>query len=573
MNSSGQFNYFFRKSPLFRTLCFFAAITFILLSSWFIGYKLKRIPSIVNVNPPIGSPGDIVIITGKNFGGTRGPGYVEFGGSRLTASSYISWKDTEIKVVLPANVQDGLVVVGTDTARSKPSFFANERDIPVAVPPNPQTSLPVITSLSGDTLRTGDLLVISGSNFGNTHDSAGVYFAAVRDDTSNPATTALPVSNTSFTDLRANHISASRTDFDYEYWSDTEIRVRIPDGAASGMMYVETPKGKSSLQKITIESKTGGKKFLTRRTYLLQLAADITDVASDKSAAIKMYFPRPALLSSQPLVDMTECIPEPAIADYQNTVIHQLQTGKSMIPSKKQFSENFVVSVYEINTTVKQELVTSYANMNTMLYTAAIRADKCVPSGNSEIIGLAKKIIGKETNPYKKAKLIYDYMLDNYSLRTVKSDSSPVLDLIKKKEGDAYDFAVVYTALLRASGIPALPDSGVLVDRDLKTKDHWWSEFYICGVGWIPVDPALGAGLSYKSWTETENAREYYFGNLDSQHITFSRGWKEIKPGAGNSKIVQRPRSYALQSVWEEASRDTLRYSSFWADPVVLGIY
>jgi transglutaminase-like putative cysteine protease len=573
VNFSGQFNYFFRRSPLFRTFCFFVAVVFVLLSVFFISYKLKRIPSINDVNPPIGSPGDIVIITGKNFGNIRGPGYVEFGGSRLTATSYISWNDNEIKVVLPANVQDGLVIVGTDTARSRPSFFANERDIPVAVPPDPGTSLPVVTTLSGDTFRTGDLLVISGSNFGNMHDGSGVYFATVRDDTSNPATTALPFSNTNLSGLRANHIPANKTDFDYEYWSDTEIRVRIPDGATSGMMYVETAKGDSALQKITIESKTGGKKFLSRRTYLLQLAANISDVVPDKSSTIKMYFPRPVCLSSQPLVEMTECIPEPAISDYQDTVIHQLQGGKPAASGKKQFSENFVVSVYEINTSVKPEMVTSYANMNNMLYTAAIRADKCVPAGDSEIISLSKKITGKEANPYKKAKLIYDYMLDNYSLQTVKSSSSSALDLIKRKKGDAYDFAVIYTALLRASGIPSLTDSGVLVDRDMKTKNHWWSEFYVCGIGWIPVDPALGAGLSYKSWTETGDVREYYFGNLDSQHITFSRGWKEIKPGAGNLKIVQRPRSYALQSIWEESSHDTLRYSSFWADPVVLGIY
>jgi len=573
VNSSGKFNYFFRGSPLFRVLCFFSAVALILVSVLFISYKLKRIPSIDNINPPIGSPGDVVIITGRNFGGVRGPGYVEFGGSRLTASSYISWNEKEIKVVLPPNVQDGLVVVGTDTARSKPSFFANERDIPVAVPPNPQTSLPVITTLSGDTFRIGDLLVISGSNFGNMNVDCGVYFATVRDDTTNPATTALPFSNTRLSALRADHIPANKTDFDYEYWSDTEIRVRIPDGATSGMLYVETSKGDSALQKITIESKNGGKKFLSRRTYLLQLAANISDVVPDKSATIKMYFPRPSCLSSQPLVEMTECTPEPAIADYQNTVIHQLQAEKNTILARKPFSENFVISVYEINTTVKPELVTSYANMNNMLYTAAIRADKCVPAGDPEIISLSRKITGKEMNPYKKAGLIYNYMLDNYTLQAVKSDVSPALDLIKKKKGDAYDFAVIYTALLRASGIPALPDSGVLVDRDMKTRNHWWSEFYICGVGWIPVDPALGAGLSYKSWTETGNAREYYFGSLDSQHITFSRGWKEIKPGAGNSKIVQRPRSYALQSIWEESSHSTLRYSSFWADPVVLGIY
>ncbi len=573
MNSSGQFNYFFRKSPVFRTLCFLTSIVLILFAGFFAAHKLKRIPVIENVNPPIGSPGDVVIISGENFGATRDTSYVEFGGSRLTSSSYISWNNKEIKVILPANVQDGLVIVGTDAARSKPSFFANEREIPVPVQPNPQTSLPVITSLSGDSFQTGDLLVISGSNFGNTHDSSDVYFSTTRGDPVNSSAGSAAYNNTPANDIRLNYIPASRADFDYEYWSDTEIRVRIPDGASSGMMYVETPKGKSTLLKIKVESKAGTKKFLARRTYLLQLAANISDVASDKSATIRMYFPRPPAASSQPLVDMTECIPEPAIADYQNTVIQQFQTGKSLMLNKKQFSANFVVSVYEMNTTVKPELVGQYTDMNSMLYAAAVRADKCVPATDTVIINLAKKITGKEKNPYKKARLIYDYMLDNFSLQVVKSDSSPVLDLIKKKKGDAYDFAVIYTALLRSSGIPALPDSGVLVDRDMKTQNHWWCEFYVSGIGWIPVDPALGAGMTYKSWTETGSAREYYFGNLDSQHITFSRGWKEIKPGAGNSKIVQRPRSYALQSIWEESSRDMLKYSSFWADPVVLGVY
>ena len=46
-----------------------------------------------------------------------------------------------------------------------------------------------------------------------------------------------------------------------------------------------------------------------------------------------------------------------------------------------------------------------------------------------------------------------------------------------------------------------------------------------------------------------------------------------LKPFAADNKIVQQPRSYALQSIWEEASESTVKYSSYWSVPVVKGIY
>ena len=101
--------------------------------SFFITFKVKQKPQITSITPPIGAPGDLVIIKGKDFGENKNTSYVEFGGSRLTASSYISWSDTEIKLVLPANIQDGLVFVGTKDTRSKPVFFANATSVPVAL--------------------------------------------------------------------------------------------------------------------------------------------------------------------------------------------------------------------------------------------------------------------------------------------------------------------------------------------------------------------------------------------------------------------------------------------------------
>ena len=71
-----------------------------------------------------------------------------------------------------------------------------------------------------------------------------------------------------------------------------------------------------------------------------------------------------------------------------------------------------------------------------------------------------------------------------------------------------------------------------------------------------------------------ENPNEFYFGNLDSQHIAFSRGINEIKQTmSAKNKIVYRPKTYALQSIWEESSEGNVNYSSLWNTPVVLGLY
>ena len=549
-------------------MCAAALIAFVCCIVLIITMRMRRKPVIEKLDPPIGAPGDLVVIKGKHFGSIKNEGYVEFAGSKLTASSYISWTDTEIKVVLPANVGDGLVFVGTKTSRSEPSFFTNEREIPVAVRPKAQTVVPFIASISNAFPAVGDSIVIFGKNFGDTHDAADVYFTTERETPPNRSVLSYETGA-----VGTMYIPASKSDLDYESWSDTEIRVRVPDGAASGSLYVETPAGRSAPQKLLIDSRAGSKTYGKQRTYIMQLAADINDVETKQPATIRFYFPRPVLTAAQPFAELTECEPEPAIVDYQNTIVHQLQATKGPSPAKRRFSQNFVVSVYEVKSAVQPKYIRPYDDMNKALYASATRADKFIPSDDRAVTNLAAAIVGKETNPYVKAKLIYTYMLDNYKLRDAASKPELPLNLIKSKRGDAYCFALLYTALLRAGGIPALTECGVLVDRNLHTRNHWWCEFYLHGVGWIPADTALGAGLSYEGWSETGDARNYYFGNLDPQHITFTRGINDLKPAAGNTKTVQHPRGYALQSVWEESSQDTVKYSSFWAAPAILGVY
>lgn len=571
MKQTETVRYYFRKSPLIRALCFLFLLGVILGGIFIFKYQTKPVPYIDAITPPVGNPGDIVVISGRNFGKNRDMSYVEFSGSKLTASSYLMWTDNTIKLVIPSNIQNGLVIVGTGKLRSKPAFFANVTDIPVEVQYDvAQTTTPVITALKMDnaplTLNkawVGDLITIEGDNFGDSRGQSKVYFNADFGGTDFVPTTPelmMPV---------------WEDDFGYEYWTDSEIKVRVPDGAISGFVLVETPAGLSNPIEIQLDERAGRKNLsASNKMYVVQYTVDLADAVAKEHSTITLRCPVPVDGPNQREVELIEVSPQPVLTNYQKTLIHQLAVDKNA-SNRVYFNQSFALRVNEIRTEINERFISTKNNsLSDVLYAISTRSDEIIPAENENVVTLAAQICKGEKNPYRKAKLIYNYMVSNYTIENMfrKNDANP-LDLIERKSGDAYDFAVIYTALLRAQDIPAFADCGLLVSSDLSTRNHMWAEFYLSGIGWIPVDPALGAGMDYDNWDEEIDPKNFYFGNLDSHHIKFSRGVNSLKPFAQDNKIVMRPRSFAFQTFWEEATNNTEKYSSYWSDPVVKGIY
>ena len=565
MKVLSTFKTLLKSSPLVRILLLLTVIGVIALVTSLSGRTKIGKPEISSIDPPIGSPGDTVVISGKNFGRTKESSFVEIAGSRVTASGYKKWSDTEVELTVPVNVQDGLVIVQTSEGRSEPVFFANESTIPVAVRTDFRTTVPVMDSISPLSARVGDVVTIVGSNFGAVRGNSTVYFAANRESSSAP-------SSVDDSGYNADFICASEADYDFEYWSDNEIHVRVPDGAASGPVYVATDKGNSYRLNLAVNFPVGQKSFSTRRTYVIQISADIQNRTTD-DARVTLYVPRPAVSASQPSAVLSEVNPIPLIQDDSSNVIHQVQLTADNT-NRLRFNQTFIITTLSVSNGVNEDKVSRFSDRSRLLYSAYTAPDTCVPSSEPDIIELALKIVGKTTNPYAQAKLIYNYMISNFKiLNTVRSGDVSVLDLLERGSGDAYDFAMIFTALCRAIGIPAIPVSGVLIENNSTTRNHWWCEIYFERYGWFPVDVALAAGLNYKAFSEIENTEEYYFGNMDSQHIAFSRKWNGLKQSLINSRTVFRPRTYALQSMWEEVSNAKSNYSSLWNDPVVVGIY
>ena len=68
-------------------------------------------PTLTSINPLSGQKGTEVTLRGTNLGDSRGDSYVDFNGTQVAESGYVSWSSTEIVVTVPDNATTGPVTV------------------------------------------------------------------------------------------------------------------------------------------------------------------------------------------------------------------------------------------------------------------------------------------------------------------------------------------------------------------------------------------------------------------------------------------------------------------------------
>ena len=88
------------------------------------------------------------------------------------------------------------------------------------------------------------------------------------------------------------------------------------------------------------------------------------------------------------------------------------------------------------------------------------------------------------------------------------------------KTGNCSDFHALFVGLVRAAGIPAKFAIGFSLPPERGSGRvggyHCWSEFYLDGYGWVPVDASEASKHPEK--------REYYFGAHDENRVEFTEG-------------------------------------------------
>ncbi|MFX1486064.1 MAG: transglutaminase family protein [Promethearchaeota archaeon] len=170
---------------------------------------------------------------------------------------------------------------------------------------------------------------------------------------------------------------------------------------------------------------------------------------------------------------------------------------------------------------INEEAVGTY-NTSDPVYQKYTQPDTNIESDDYQIVSKASEIVGSETNPYIKSKLIYDWVVSNIAY-TVQGTERGALWALINRQGDCSEFADLLIALCRASGVPARKIIGWAFDELLYASKgssksytdfpgHAWVEILIPAYGWVLADP---------TWA---NAGYNYWAYMDAVHVVCIRG-------------------------------------------------
>ena len=532
-------------------------ILFALMSISFLAACREQGPEIHSINPRIGRMGDILVILGRGFGEERNQSYVSIAGTPPVSSSYLSWNDAEIIVRVPDFGDSGLVFVHIGNNRSNPALFSNQSIMPATIL-QAEGNGPRITSIEPVSGPIGTLLTIRGSNFGVSRKDSGVFFPWESE------------SQQSFSDLPYQaYVEVSEAEFGYEFWSEREIRIRVPSGAVSGNLELRTPRGNSRPVLFEITGKPGTKTYRDRRNYTFSVMLDIDIETAFSPNTLYVWMPQPSPSSYQRNIRLLSRTPEPFIDNHYGTSIFQFIDVSS--GTKHGIIMSFSADVYALETDIRNQAAVRL-NRPSPIAERYTLASTLIPSNNPEIIARARQIVGNERFPYGQAQRIYNWLLSSGGILTSPFQGD-LFDALEENRADNYSAALLFCALARSLDIPAIPVEGVLINRQRQTNRHFWAEFWLDGMGWVPVDPALGAGAAPPNFTLREDHEQFYFGNMDNQRLTFSRGERFLAQMAPQGRSVVSSRDNSLQNLWIEVAGGLQLYSYVWDDVTITGLY
>ena len=113
-----------RSKGFIPTVVVVTLVVFVLLSPRMAGSP----PRLESITPPRGKPGDVMILSGRNFGNPRETAEVRISGISPTSQDYTEWTDTRISVRIPDEATSGIVYVLTKSGRSGGLLFISHTE-------------------------------------------------------------------------------------------------------------------------------------------------------------------------------------------------------------------------------------------------------------------------------------------------------------------------------------------------------------------------------------------------------------------------------------------------------------
>jgi len=173
------------------------------------------------------------------------------------------------------------------------------------------------------------------------------------------------------------------------------------------------------------------------------------------------------------------------------------------------------------NNSISAGTISTESGPNLADYSAYLSANRLVPLGGIVKEEADSVVIGANS-AFEKMKMLYYHLT-----KTMRYDKSgdgwgngDALFACDTRTGNCTDIHSLFISMARSLDVPARFIIGFPLPEDEAEKSiagyHCWSEFYIEGRGWIPVD--ISEAIKHPE------KEDYFFGHLDNNRISFTIG-------------------------------------------------
>jgi hypothetical protein len=145
-----------------------------------------------------------------------------------------------------------------------------------------------------------------------------------------------------------------------------------------------------------------------------------------------------------------------------------------------------------------------------------VQSNAFINSADAKVQEHARRAVGKETDPWKKAQAIEAWVHRNMRVLNFSEAMATADHVARTLEGDCSEFAMLTAGMCRAAGVPARVAVGLVYtdhgQRGPALGYHMWTEVWVRG-GWLALDATLGRGsvgaghlkIAAHSWHDTQS--------------------------------------------------------------------
>jgi len=479
---------------------------------------------------------------------------VFIGSFPLGSAGILEWEDDRILAKVPRNGGTTIVKVKTWSGVSNGMVLGDETRFPRIEYGPWLPGAAYIKYVEPQSLRIGELITLYGEGFGDKRGSGRIWVNSR--DTSSRLGAEEP-------DLSLYVEARSIGN-----WTENVIQFWIPEGASGGNIYLQRDGRFSNPFSVELIEDAGKISKGERFYWSLRQKIVITEPSSTPRNALYLHVPSPLAGVGQGeavALDAYSMKPYPLISSTGNLSLYRMDNlgnGESASVVRQIF-----VKTHSVEVNIHRE--TPYHPSHPEII-AGLAQDEWVKP--DLVAALGSSLAANRQGNWSISKVIYNHVINKFSFDE-DSKGQSVEEYISRDSADSLGYSLLFTSIARAAGVPARPVGGILVLNDSSARPWWWSEIWINGLGWIPVDPALGdSAKDIKVAEFEENPADYYFGALEGRHIAFSRGILDSSALQPEPRLQRPDVVYTLQGAYEELSGNLESYRSDWPIPEITSV-